>query len=249
MNLANLNYLKGLLDLAPTPFSDQQSRSTVNLAWNASSAAYLITEWEEKINRWSASPSDSEQERIDRTVRMVTEAINNSAVLSRYGKNVVPFLQGSYRNQTNIRVESDIDICVVFNETVSFDSAPATPYSAHQHHLPTQPPAVTPHQFRGMLQAALSDKFGNTNVIAGNKALLVRASTARVNADIVPAVPYQYFYSDKIGIFPQPRVITGGFAIYPKSGGTILNWPHHHFNAGVTKNSATGGRYKMIVRF
>ena len=193
--------------------------------------------WEEKIVAWSQDPSATEQERIDRTIRMVTEAINDDAFLSTLQKEV--FLQGSYRNQTNTRLDSDIDVCVVFTQVAYHDQAPMlrNPVSigTAQHH---------PVDLKERLRAALASKFDARSVKAGPKAIFVKPSTVRVDADVVAAVAYLYHFTNANG--DHDAYI--GTAI-PVGSGFATNFPHHHYRVGLAKDIETNGAYKKMVRF
>src|SRR5690349_2812226 len=65
---------------------------------------------ENTLKVWSQRPSDTEQDRIDRTERMVREAISHSP--DYRVKNATVFAKGSVKMRTNIRKTSDIDLCV-----------------------------------------------------------------------------------------------------------------------------------------
>jgi len=65
---------------------------------------------EEELSKWTKPPSDTEESKVENAIRMVKEAINNDDKLK--AKSIEVFAQGSYANNTNVRLNSDIDINV-----------------------------------------------------------------------------------------------------------------------------------------
>jgi tRNA nucleotidyltransferase (CCA-adding enzyme) len=59
---------------------------------------------------WAKGPGKTEEEKSDNAVSAIKKAIANDPTLSK--RSVSVFAQGSYRNRTNIRAESDVDVCV-----------------------------------------------------------------------------------------------------------------------------------------
>ncbi|RLG27967.1 hypothetical protein DRN98_10175 [Methanosarcinales archaeon] len=74
----------------------------------------MTTNWEEKFARWAKPPSESEEERCSHTISMIKEALNDHPRLKT--RNTTIILQGSFKNNTNIRRDSDIDICIRLND-------------------------------------------------------------------------------------------------------------------------------------
>ena len=63
---------------------------------------------EETFNNWRYPPSDSEETKLANAQRMVREALSADPKLSKLTIEV--FGQGSYANDTNVKLNSDIDI-------------------------------------------------------------------------------------------------------------------------------------------
>ncbi|MCE2965843.1 MAG: nucleotidyltransferase [Alphaproteobacteria bacterium] len=210
--------------------------------------SFIQESWDAKIREWAERPSNSEQERINRTLRMIKEAISEDEKLINLRPQV--YLQGSYRNQTNTKLQSDVDVCVVLTQTVSNNWAPITQLSRHQNNISTAPAQITPQDFKQLLSNALKNKFGSSSIklSSSGKALKVRPSTARIDADVVPAILYQYHYTEEYPLYSEPKCIEG-IAIFTAAGERITNFPHAHCERGNVKDNATFGRYKMLVRF
>lgn len=122
-------------------------------------------------------------------------AIESDPVLGAHQIEI--YLQGSYANSTNIRVDSDIDVVVQSSEAFFFD----------YHENMTQwdrsivnsmfPSATYPYgEFRHDVLQALSRKFSNL-VHDGNKAIQVTVPN-KVKVDVVPAFDYRLYTAPRI---------------------------------------------------
>ncbi len=67
--------------------------------------------WEDAFSTWAQPPSKTEQDRCENAETAVKNAISASTRL-KY-KNIKVFAQGSYRNNTNVKRESDVDIGIL----------------------------------------------------------------------------------------------------------------------------------------
>ncbi len=172
---------------------------------------------------------------------MVEDAIGSSAAFS--GSDLSIYTKGSYPNNTNVRLDSDVDVVVELRECYYFDyvSGPnpgAPPASFY-------PGPWTPSLWRGAVATALEESFGSSNVKAtGNIAINVLAiAGSRPSADVVPSFSYMRFDD------PDGQQGHKGSCVFPADGGGyIVNWPQQQMDNGRAKNSATGGRYKSYVR-
>lgn len=196
---------------------------------------------EDTLRRWSQRPSDSEQQRIDRTERMVREAISHAS--DYQVKNATVFAKGSVKMRTNIRSTSDIDICVQASETF-YTNYPGT---TSDKDFGNKESPYTFAEFRRGVENALSNYFGQSDVdISGNKAIRVRASTvsSRIDADIVPAFEHRRYV--EAGNESYYR----GIEVRPKNNFSerIINWPHHNYDNTLEKQDNTSRRYRKMIR-
>ena len=170
-------------------------------------------DWEQLFRNWSAPSSDTEEAKCDNATRMIREAVSEHGRLSAY--EIETFAQGSYRNNTNVRLESDVDICVCRTDVVHLDFS-------HAPFLTMESVGFSPSPFshqelkRDLLQALIA-KFGVSGVTAGSKAFDVHANTYRVDADVVPALKLRRYYAN--------RRYDEGTYILSDSGQEIHNFP------------------------
>lgn len=77
-------------------------------------AAQPNRDWEAVFTIWGAAPSQTQQDKAENAVRAVRNAIDASTALSAHSIDV--FVQGSYRNRTNVRQDSDVDVSVCYRD-------------------------------------------------------------------------------------------------------------------------------------
>jgi tRNA nucleotidyltransferase (CCA-adding enzyme) len=58
---------------------------------------------------WARGPTDTEAAKCENAECVIHKAISASPALAK--RNVQVFAQGSYRNNTNVRLDSDVDVC------------------------------------------------------------------------------------------------------------------------------------------
>jgi hypothetical protein len=193
-------------------------------------------QWENKFSSWAQSPSKTETERAQNAEQMVRNAIRASSALN--ARDVKVFPQGSYRNRTNIRRESDVDIGVLCYDTFFFDNPPETTRET----LGIQPASYDYDQFKNDVGAALTSYFGSGAVTRGDKAFDIKETSHHVEADVAPFFEHRRY--DKSGKY------ISGVELRPTSGEPfrIINWPEQHYQSGNVKNDRTKRRYRALVR-
>jgi hypothetical protein len=190
---------------------------------------------EEVFQRWAQPPGKTEQEKCDNAERAIRKAIDSSDALS--GRSARVFPQGSYRNRTNISMESDVDICVLCDNTISYDLPDG--WTAQDVGLTT--PASYPYaKYKNDVEGALTDYLGSGAVKRGNKAFDIHANAYRVDADAVAVFEYRRYSTDGTWIT--------GTSFKSDSGVRTINWPDQNYDNGVAKNDSTGRRFKGVVR-
>lgn len=196
-------------------------------------------DWESVFTNWSQPPGKTEQEKCERAIRAVQDAIARDPTLS--AKNVATFAQGSYRNRTNVRQDSDVDVCVLCDNTFLYNLP--TGITAPQANI--TPATYTFRDYKNDVERALVNRFGRPNVRRGNKAFDINENTSRVDADAAPCFLYRLYYTAWSG---ELRYHQGTALIADDDGRVITNYPQQQYDNGVAKNDATGRRFKKAVR-
>lgn len=209
----------------------------------------MSRDWEATFRNWTKPSSDTECDKQDNATRMIRDAINDYQPLAHLNIKIIP--QGSYRNNTNVKAESDVDICVCCMEPFFFTYEFAdygTTESAVT--VGVQP---TFADFKNNVETALVKKFTRAGVTRGKKAFDIHANTYRVDADVVAAFAHRRYQKSNRNLFTNsmayPYTEPEGTQFYgDDSPLAIVNWPEQHYRNGVTKNTATNNRFKWAVR-
>lgn len=157
------------------------------------------------------------------------------------------FLQGSYRNATNIFGDSDVD-AVVLMKTVFFKDISAL--DVHQQQLQRDAYTAAVYgwgEFRADVLQTLRAYYGNERVRERDRCIKVNFGAGRIAADVIPAVQhrkYGYFYSETVQSYVD------GIEFRDRAGAAIVNFPKQHIANGELKNAQerTNGWFKSSVR-
>lgn len=194
---------------------------------------------EETFQSWTAPLSRTEEQRAENTISMIMSAINESSDLQAMSIEV--FTQGSYANNTNVRSDSDVDVCVMLKDTFHTEYPDGKGHSDYGFTASD----LTFQRYREMVKKALEKKFKAESVIDGNKSLKINENTYHVQADVVPAFQLRnYYYHSSTD---PDRYIEGTWFV-AKSGEEVSNYPKIHIRKGTDKNNRTDYRYKKLVR-
>ena len=195
---------------------------------------------EDTLVAWSKGPGTTESQKCENAETAIRKAIAADQALSRL--NISVFSQGSYRVRTNIRQDSDVDICVRFNQSF-FDDYPAGKTRADFGNVDGSFPF---RDFKNLVQSALESYFGTSSVTRGDKAFDIHANTYRIDADVVPTFEYRW-YTGRLNL-AQGHHYHSGVSFYTDGGHQIINWPQQTYDNGVSKNDSTGRKYKRVIR-
>ena len=195
---------------------------------------------EETLESWSTGPSATETEKCENAVLAVRKAVNAHNRLS--GLDISFFAQGSYRARTNVRLDSDVDICVRRNDVFFADY----PDEKKREDFGNVVSDLSYSDFKKLVGEALSDYFGKTGVTRGNKAFDVHANTYRIDADVVPTFEHRR-YTGRLNLDGTPHY-ESGVAFLPDKGVIVKNWPEQNYTNGVYKNGECNRHYKRVVR-
>lgn len=194
----------------------------------------MARDWESAFTQWAKPPGTTEETRCENAIKAIRNAISKSDKLKE--RNIKVFVQGSYRNNVNVRKDSDVDVGVV-----CFDSFhPTYPEGMLAKSFGHSDATYLFKTFKAELVEALRDHFGWDAVEPGNKAIDVKENSYHVEADVAPFFEHRRYID-------QTRYHSG-VMLRPDNGGIIINWPEQHYDNGVEKNKDTSLRYKGGVR-
>jgi len=167
-----------------------------------------------------------------RTYQSIRRALLKSSAVRECGEKDV-YLQGSYRNGTNIRGDSDVDIVVQLNIDVNAGRL----FPRRRGNVPSPSNERTWRTFRAAVSDALTAEFGYGSVTDGRKAIKVQ--TPDLPADVVVALRFR---------IDPPRNTEGIALLLGDEARWVVNYPKRHYANGAKKNQDTENRYKRMVR-
>jgi hypothetical protein len=198
-------------------------------------------EWEVTFSAWADGPGKTEQEKCERAENTMKTAVANYPGFKDWDLTVRA--HGSYRVNTSISQESDVDVYVRLNQPTFFPKYPAGKTAADFGNVDG---TVQYADFRNRVGSALKARLGEASVTFGGKAFDVHENTYRVDADVIAVFPYRWY----TGLFngDGSHHFHEGIAFRPDSGTTIFSFPEQTYKNGVERNNATGRRYKRVIR-
>ena len=199
----------------------------------------MATYTELTLDGWRKPASDTEEQKIANAISMIKDAIFNHPTLKN--KNIEIIVQGSYGNNTNIKVDSDIDICAMLKDTFF------TKYreGAKDEDYGFVSGSNEYDDYKKWIIEALITKFSVADVQVGNKAIQIKSNTYRVQADVIAAYQYRDYQGDQTN---NSNNFIEGIKFYSLANESIVNYPKIHIRNGVQKNNDTTRKFKRTVR-
>lgn len=199
---------------------------------------------ETQLERWSHPGGVQNATKVHNSLKTALESSNSLIKNQKYNA----YLQGSYRNKTNVRGDGDVDLVVEYQGGWISDLTSLSEEEKNIYRTYTRESDYTWEKFRADVLVTLQRYYGNEGVQAGDKAIKVLARSDSLPADVVVCLPhrkYAYVRSNEDNHFVEGIVFWT-----QKEGEKIINYPKVHFSNGVLKNSdiKTNGLFKPTVR-
>lgn len=202
------------------------------------------------------APSQTEREKAARTHTAIREHLETDPALKKY--TIDTFLQGSYKNSTNVRGDSDVDMGSETDEVFYYDTDWLPTEPRYEHGVPTTSLKESVEQslnqlgkggftfweYRADVLASLHREYGVQGVVDGNKAIMVKGNTYRLDADVLPCTSFRQYFKDWQGKASYHT----GIAFYTKSHDRIVNFPKQHFENLAEKDQRKDGKVKGCIR-
>lgn len=200
------------------------------------------------------APSPTEREKAARTHKIIRDHLETDPALKKY--RVDTYLQGSYKNSTNVRGDSDVDMGIFTDQVFIYETAwlPTEPRMVYGRMSKSLKESVdeeldalprgdfTFNEYRADVLASLRREYGDS-VIDGNKAINVLANTYRIDADVLPCIAFrQYHLQGSAATYHK------GIAFFDKLGTRHVNFPHQHFDNLSNKDQTSSGKVKGCIR-
>lgn len=151
------------------------------------------------------------------------------------------YLQGSYKNSTTTRKNSDVDLVVQLNSSFKQDLSKLSE-SERNLFLNGYPNATYSWEnFRSDILNALNQS--SSKVETGNKC--IKVETPSLNADVVVCMQYRLYKKYRN---LQDQEYIEGMTFKSRENNWIVNYPKQHVENGEVKNKNTKEWYKKAVR-
>lgn len=155
--------------------------------------------------------------------------------LAKYGGEITKpdniLLQGSYKNDTNLRRDSDVDVVVQVAVELQPQVAKLSDKQLEQDKDHIQIYEKW-RSFRKQLLKALRATFGTEAVSTGRKSLKLAKGKIPVSADVVVTI----------------RCGDGLAFFLPDEHRWVVSYPQQHYKRGLKKEKSTNNRYKRTIR-
>ncbi len=155
------------------------------------------------------------------------------------------FLQGSYKNDTNVYGDSDVDIVLCYTGAFYKDLSGLSPEDQRAYDAAAGPAAT--YDFAAFKHDAtryIMRLYNNVNI--GKKALYIPGgNSGRRNVDVLIAYQLRRYYEFKSW---QNQRYAQGVCFFPAGGSLIENFPKLHSDNCTTKHQNTGSYFKPMVR-
>lgn len=191
---------------------------------------------EDEIKNWAKPASNAEDTRMNNSRNAVISALKEYALLDDSEVRIVD--KGSSHNNTNVRLQADVDLSLVQEGDFFYYGLPVGYTKEHFGIIGSQRNFSS---YKDSVVNAIYNYFNNQEVDnSKDKCIRVKENSSRADIDVVPVWRYRLY---------QPnRDYYEGVAFYSDSNVLIINFPEQHTENGKQKNKNTGRKYKRIVR-
>jgi hypothetical protein len=197
---------------------------------------------ESQLTTWSRQGATDSASALYERIR---DALQSDVVLAP--RNFDVFLQGSYRNSTNIRGDSDVDVVVRLNDTYMPEYGALDAYTRSVVEGRSSSATYTLTDFRRDVSNAIRGAFPSHNITEGGKSIKIPRTSNNIPADVVPCLEYRLYLPPQT-LLGDPSYVKGIWLWDVQRGHAVTSYPKQSYDNGVTKHGRTNQWYKPTVR-
>jgi len=190
---------------------------------------------EQQLIKWSIPVSNSEDQKCQNAINQITTALK-----SKFGNKITILLQGSYRNNTNVRQSSDVDIVMRYDDAYYSDLQKLSPSDVAIYNAQRTAAGYNFDELKADTQAALTAVF-TTDIDRKNKCIQINGNSYRITADVIPCFVLKRFRN-------LQSIEAEGIKFYTDDNKEIKSFPNQHYSNGTNKTNQTFRLYKRMVR-
>lgn len=189
---------------------------------------------ESQLEAWSHQGAVTTSKATADSIKNALNAYNNWPE----GIDFEVYLQGSYKNDTNIRGDSDVDVVAQLNSTFYSNLS-----EDQKRTLGLSPASYSWSNFRSDVLKVLKDYYGQSQITEGNKSIKIKANNGRLPADVVVCSQYRRYKTVSSDDFVE------GMCFWTRNDDRqVINYPKVHYDNGVSKHQNSSKWYKPVVR-
>ncbi|MDE5448867.1 hypothetical protein BAX94_07920 [Elizabethkingia meningoseptica] len=190
---------------------------------------------EQQLINWSRPVSTTEDLKCQNAITQITAALR-----AKFGNRVTIFLQGSYRNNTNVRQNSDVDIVMRYDDAFYPDLQRLSESDKAIYNAQRTYSGYNFDELKADTEEALRNVF-TASVERKNKCIQVNGNSNRITADVIPCFVLKRFST-------LQSVEAEGIKFYSDDNKEIISFPEQHYSNGTEKTNQTYRLYKRMVR-
>ena len=197
---------------------------------------------ESQLDTWSRQGTTASATALYERIRTVLQ--NDTAL---QGRNFDVFLQGSYRNSTNIRGDSDVDVVAMLTETYMPEYGALDAYTKTAVEGSSSSATYTLTDFRRDVSNAIRCAFPSHNITEGGKSIKIPRTSNNIPADVVPCLEYRLYLPPQT-LLGNATYVEGIWLWDVQRGHAVTSYPKQSYDNGVAKHGRTNQWYKPTVR-
>ncbi|KQO22679.1 hypothetical protein ASF10_09940 [Flavobacterium sp. Leaf82] len=190
---------------------------------------------EQQLITWSKPISTTEDQKCQNVISQVTAALK-----AKFGNKISIFLQGSYRNNTNVKQNSDVDIVMRYDDAYYSDLHRLSESDKALYNAQKTSAGYSFDQLKADTELALRNVF-SSDVKRKNKCIQINGNTNRITADVIPCFVLKRFRN-------LTTIEAEGIKFYSDENDAIISFPDQHYTNGTRKTNETYRLYKRMVR-
>lgn len=197
---------------------------------------------ESQLDTWSRQGTTASATALYERIRT---ALQNDTALQ--GRNFDVFLQGSYRNSTNIRGDSDVDVIAMLTDTYMPEYGALDAYTKTAVEGSSGSATYTLTDFRRDVSNAIRRAFPSHNITEGGKSIKIPRTSNNIPADVVPCLEYRLYLPPQ-SLLGDATYVEGIWLWDVQRGHAVTSYPKQSYDNGVAKHGRTNQWYKPTVR-
>lgn len=208
---------------------------------------------EQKLESFARKPFKYETQKVIDTHEAVREAVrlyyDKQKAKDTYNLGELPkvdiFLQGSYKNDTDVTKSSDVDVVVRLETVWSSNKEILPPDQLQKYNQTYKSVNYGFKEFNQDILNALYTHFNQLYIHNDDKCLKIREHSKFCNADVIPCLTFRNY-----GNFESSsnQKFDEGIYFFTNQNKKVVNYPKQHYESLTKKSTATDGNFKSTVR-